>query len=84
MKILEIDFLVMKLVYVNWYFMTETFSAVRNARLALLVTLTSGNINNDYNMVFWETCRNLTNKFICQRGGCSENNNIQSLEVLIP
>lgn len=52
MKILEIDFLVMKLVYVNWYFMTETFSAVRNARLALLVTLTSGNINNDYNMVF--------------------------------
>lgn len=28
MKILEIDFLVMKLVYVNWYFVTETFSAV--------------------------------------------------------
>ena len=35
-------------------------------------------------MAFSETCRNLTNKFICQRGGCSENNNIQSLEVLIP
>lgn len=62
----------------------NVFGSVRNAHLALLVTLTSGNINNDYNMAFSETCRNLTNKFICQRDGCSENNNIQSLEVLIP
>ena len=51
MKILEIDFVVMKLVYVNWFFGTETFSQFEKRAPG-----TVSNINNDYNMALSETC----------------------------